>query len=126
MGMQTLVARCECGCGSPAPVTRGKQMRFVAGHNSRLSSNFTRRDQTRERNSGWLGDNASGNGIHTWLRKNFPKAGACSNCGTKGKTDRAFLRHPEPYTRDTSDYAELCRSCHIRFDRGSLKLAVTP
>ena len=75
-----------------------------------------RPDQRGELNPRWAGDNASGNGMHTWVRKNFVKSGVCSKCGKEGKTDRAFLRHPEPYTRNIEDYAEMCRSCHMRMD----------
>jgi hypothetical protein len=74
-------------------------------------------DQRGELNPNWKGDTVGWNGIHWWLRRNLPKAGCCEECGKKGKTDYAFRHHPEPYTRIRDDYAELCRSCHIRFDR---------
>jgi hypothetical protein len=51
-----------------------------------------------------------------WLLRNCPKTGVCEECGAEGKTDYAFKRHPEPHTRNRDDYAELCKSCHWRFD----------
>lgn len=112
---------CECGCGEPAPITRGKQMRFVQGHNGRLNLSEVRPAPRRgPANNKWLGEAAHHNGVHTWLRKNFPKAGVCDLCGRVGRTDHAFLNHPQAHTRNRNDYRELCRSCHVRFDRGLL------
>jgi len=54
--------------------------------------------------------------LHKWLRRHFSKNGACENCGKEGRTDWAFLGHPEPHTRDRIDYAELCRRCHMYLD----------
>ena len=115
--MQTVA--CECGCGQAAPVTRGIQRRFVHGHNGRLNLADVRPQILAlpgALNPGWRGADAHPNGIHTWLRRNYPKRGACERCGVKAKTDYAFKRHPEPYTRERDDYAELCRGCHVRFD----------
>jgi hypothetical protein len=56
------------------------------------------------------------NSVHMWLKRNYPKSGACEQCNSEGETDYAFLRHPETYTWDISDYAELCRSCHAKLD----------
>ena len=55
--------------------------------------------------------------IHKWLRRHFPKAGVCEECGAEGPTDYAFKKHPEPHTRDRDDYRELCRHCHMVFDQ---------
>jgi len=41
----------------------------------------------------------------------------CSRCGAEGKTEWAFLHHPQAYTREIADYQEMCRTCHYRFDR---------
>jgi hypothetical protein len=115
--MQAVVL-CECGCGAPAPITRGKQKRFVSGHNGRLNLPLVRVPYKRgAANIAWRGDAAASNGIHTWIRRNWAKARVCEECGAKGKTDWAFLRHPAPHTRERGDYRELCRSCHLRFDR---------
>jgi hypothetical protein len=60
--------------------------------------------------------------IHLWLQTWHPKIGICEECGkncagTRKGTHHAFLRHPEPHTRDRSDYAELCPACHVKLDR---------
>jgi hypothetical protein len=67
-------------------------------------------------NGRWRGEAAAKNSIHQWLDRQHPKKGACSDCGREGKTHRAFLRHPESYTRNPDDYRELCSSCHQRMD----------
>jgi len=57
-----------------------------------------------------------------WLGRHYPKTGICEECGSNvgvkypRGTHYAFLRHPEPYTRDRADYAELCPRCHKRKD----------
>ena len=104
------MARCECGCERAAAEGR----RFVHGHNRRgvpLSA------EARAKVTGRPVSPTAGRGaIHRWLRKHHPKAGKCDECGREGKTDYAFQRHPEPYTRAIADYRELCRSCHSRLD----------
>ena len=66
---------------------------------------------------------------HSWLRKHWPKTGVCQCCGRDvgtarkgGGTHYAFLRHPEPHTRDRADYLELCPRCHQRMDRYARKV----
>lgn len=121
-----VVTLCECGCGSPAPITRGRQRRFVVGHNGRVNLATVRPQQHGTANHRWLGDAAHSNGIHTWIRRNWKKQGACETCGKDGRTDWAFLYHPEPHTRERSDYIELCRSCHVRFDHFGLAWQCRP
>jgi NUMOD3 motif len=67
--------------------------------------------------SAWKGDSASKEAKHMWLVRHFPKTGVCEHCSAAGITQYAFLRHPAEYTRDRTDYRELCDPCHRRFDR---------
>ncbi len=69
-----------------------------------------------EQNPAWKGDDASQSAFHAWLRHNYPYTGVCEECGEERRTEWAFLRWPEPYTRDRDDYREMCRSCHTNFD----------
>ena len=139
---------CECGCGEPAPIAKvtnrrkghikGEPIRFVNGHNQRgipkspehrakiaaYARNMTKEhrarlsEERRRRPLAAASEITSGT-IHQWLERNYPKAGVCEGCGLTGKTDRAFLRHPEPHTRNPDDYVELCRRCHTIFDVSS-------
>lgn len=74
----------------------------------------------------WKGDAATGKSIHDWLNKTFPRSGTCEGCGANpglGRTGTgyAFLRHPSLYTREISDYRELCRRCHHLLDEPHAK-----
>jgi hypothetical protein len=112
---------CECGCGQPAPVAtrnrydrgqrKGEPLRFVSGHNRNPFPVLRG-----ENSPHWRGDEVSYYGIHVWLQKHHPKSGVCSECGEAKRTEWAFLRHPEPHTREISDYREMCRQCHARLD----------
>ena len=105
---------CECGCGESAPIarqndpkrgyTKGQPVRFVKGHSIKNGL------------APWFkGDQAGYRAIHTYLRKHFPKAGACEECGKEGRTDYALIRGRE-YSRKREDYRELCRRCHVLYD----------
>lgn len=54
--------------------------------------------------------------LHRILARENPKTGVCEECGANGRTEYAFLRHPEPHTTNRDDYRELCHSCHKRLD----------
>lgn len=126
-----MMTLCECGCGQPAPIAhqtdraqgyvKGEPRRFVKGHHRRVQpcSKETREriaaTKRGERNPNWKASSGL-NETHTALRRAHPKRGRCEQCGREGRTDYAFLRHPEPYTRERADYVELCRSCHTAYD----------
>lgn len=120
------VAVCECGCGENPGVyahserghERGEPRRWVPGHESR---GRTLSPETRAKITGRPPESdAKASAVHRWLVVHHPKAGTCEECGREGKTDYAFQRHPEPYTRDREDYRELCRSCHFRLDEPTI------
>lgn len=115
---------CACGCGRDPGVyaftdhrkgaIKGAPRRYCTGHSRK---GVTLNAETRAKITGRpIKADAGVGSIHKWLRQNFPKTGRCEKCGREGKTDYAFLRHPESYTRDIADYRELCRSCHFKFD----------
>jgi hypothetical protein len=75
---------------------------------------------TKDEHHGWKGDDVSYNGLHSWLRRNFPKTGVCEDCGavaTSRAHDYASIDHT--YTRNREDWLELCRACHKKLDRAS-------
>lgn len=74
-------------------------------------------NQLGENNSGWKGDRVKYVSVHVWLLRHYPKTGSCEFCGKVGKTDHAYKHNPEPYTHNREDYLELCRGCHVRFDK---------
>lgn len=96
---------CECGCGKPAPIVSQTNVRQgrVKGQPGRFIHNHHRRIHE-----------AHSATVHEHLRKTYPKTGVCERCKKERKTDWAFKRHPDPYTRDIKDYEELCRGCHLK------------
>ena len=67
-------------------------------------------------------EDATYSSIHRWLHRNVSKTGYCSDCGEfKGQHGRGsgtdWANISGTYSRDPSDYRELCRTCHIRYDK---------
>lgn len=69
----------------------------------------------------WKGDETGYNKKHDWIRKHWGRATKCINC--KGKNSQTFewANLSRTYKRERSDWIQLCRSCHIKFDRRKLK-----
>lgn len=62
----------------------------------------------------WKGDKAGYGAIHAWVALHKTRRGQCETCGDTRRT--TFANVSGEYRRDTSDYAELCYSCHKLFD----------
>jgi hypothetical protein len=53
--------------------------------------------------------------VHMWLNAHFPRIGRCEFCArTNRATEYASIGHT--YTRQRSDWFELCKRCHKAFD----------
>jgi hypothetical protein len=53
--------------------------------------------------------------VHIWMRHNFPPVGRCEFCATTvRRTVYASIGHT--YTRNRTDWFELCDRCHKAFD----------
>lgn len=55
--------------------------------------------------------------IHDWVNRHRGKALKCEQCGSDKNVQWANKSHE--YKRDLSDWLELCRKCHIKYDRQS-------
>lgn len=73
----------------------------------------TPRNQTGEKNSRWKGDFAGYSAFHLRVYMARGKASKCSRCGAGSVFDWANLTGRY---EDVSDYAEMCRSCHRKYD----------
>lgn len=106
---------CECGCGQQTAIAtknhtrsrtaKGQPRRYIRGHNIRGG-----------RASWWKGDEVGYRALHTYLNIHYPKSGGCEECGEQASTDYALIRGRN-YTRNREDYRELCRPCHVDYDR---------
>jgi hypothetical protein len=120
---------CQCGCGALTPIAKagdsrrgivaGEHIRFAHGHASTaLKKGRPRSAEERRKMS--IGRGGTGEStirtLHSTLAREHPKIGVCEECGTHGKTEYAFQRHPEPHTSERGDYRELCTKCHKLFD----------
>lgn len=78
--------------------------------------------RSNENSSVWVGDKVSYPALHTWIRNKLGTPRYCSNCD--GKKAKAFdwANISREYKRDVNDFIRLCRSCHKKFDMGSLNL----
>jgi len=59
---------------------------------------------------------------HRWARKTIKKSGVCNHCYETKKTDLANIS--KQYYKEISDWIELCRACHIKFDRQPNRLMI--
>ena len=120
MEQGTTAKLCECGCGQPAPISpgndnqggwlKGQPKKFIRGHNIK-----------NDRAPWFKGDAAGVGALHTYVRKYFPKSGVCEECGKRtSRTEYALIKGRQ-YSRDRSDYRELCKLCHNRYDEISDK-----
>lgn len=75
-----------------------------------------------EKNPNWKGENVKNKKVyHEWLRSRYPVPKLCTNCNKEKKLYLASI-NGHNYTRNINDYKFLCASCHIKFDRGIIKL----
>lgn len=56
-------------------------------------------------------------GIHKWIVRNYGRANKCENCGTLSAKCYDWSNISLMYKRDIADWWQLCRSCHIGFDK---------
>jgi hypothetical protein len=107
---------CGCGCGEPIPLANCTRPKDGIFKGQQSSARFLRGHHLRAQGAPWFkGDDAGYNALHTYLRKYFPKAGRCEECGRAAPTDYALIKGRE-YSRDRNDYRELCRRCHVSYD----------
>ena len=117
---------CQCGCGQPTTIVtynnnsdgsvKGQPRRFIRFHHLKFH-------QKGAANPRWEGDDVSYGGIHSWLMRNIPKQGKCSECGATPRPQGSRKYGTEwhnlsgKYQRNTSDWIELCKRCHSVADQ---------
>jgi predicted CXXCH cytochrome family protein len=72
-----------------------------------------KRHQAGPANSAWKGNGATYTAFHSRVYRTRTKTGICTRCHAPSKTEWANLTGRYEHT---DDYAEMCRSCHRRYD----------
>jgi len=68
------------------------------------------------KNSMFKGDRVGYDALHDWVKVRLGKANLCCMCGcTEGYIDWANIS--QEYKRDINDWMQLCRKCHINYDK---------
>lgn len=75
-----------------------------------------------ERAYNWKGDKVGYSGLHKWVSLRLGKAKVCEVCSNAKSKVVDWANKSHQYKRDLRDWLELCRSCHIRYDKGSLEI----
>jgi len=60
--------------------------------------------------------------IHIWIKKNYGKANHCENPNCPHKNPIRFewaLIHGKEYDRKIENFIQLCKSCHLNYDKKS-------
>jgi len=74
-----------------------------------------KRNQLKENNSSWKGDNATYAAFHYRVEKERGKPHYCSVCGTMDKNRYEWANLTGNYN-DINDYARMCIPCHRKYD----------
>ena len=72
--------------------------------------------QRGEKHWNWKGENVKYRRLHGWLVLTYGKANHCEECRDKHAKVYDWANISGEYKRDPSDYKQLCRKCHIKFD----------
>ena len=76
-----------------------------------------------EKNYKWIKDSkkVSYIGIHQWLLREFGRASKCENknCDNKSKVYDWSLLRGKKYERKRENFWQLCRKCHIAYDKSN-------
>lgn len=67
-----------------------------------------------EGNPFWKGNSVGYTGLHTWVKRRFPKPLFCQKCHKNEPYDLANKNNQ--YKRDLDDWEWLCRKCHMEND----------
>jgi len=106
--------------GLPKCKICGKQL-------SRYNATYCREHKgiayTGDKHPKWKGNNVGYGALHTWVEREVGKASKCTNPKCKGKSNIfEWANISGKYKRDLDDWKELCRSCHMVFDKVGYKV----
>ena len=64
----------------------------------------------------WLGNKAKIKAIHMYIYKIYGLATKCDKCGDKNAKKYEWSNISRTYSRDMSDWWQLCINCHRKYD----------
>lgn len=70
-------------------------------------------------NHNWKGDEVGYSALHDWLRRILGTPKRCENCGTTRHSKYEWANLSGKYKRDVSDWARLCKMCHVLIDNSA-------
>lgn len=56
--------------------------------------------------------------LHIWVSKKLGKPKYCEHCKSTKKEHYDWANVSKKYKKDVADFIRLCRSCHIKYDKG--------
>lgn len=75
-----------------------------------------KRNQYRQNNSSWKGDNVTYAAYHYRVKSARGKANMCENCGRNDSVIKYDWANISEKFNDVNDYKMMCRSCHFKMD----------
>jgi hypothetical protein len=75
-----------------------------------------------EKHPQWKGDDVGYSALHTWIYRTWKKKEVCEFCGEDKKLD--WANKNGIYNRNKINWLNLCRKCHLRYDRENPKRPV--
>ena len=111
---------CSCNCAGLAS----------KGRRNSPETEFKKGELADEKHPNWKGDEVGYFALHAWLQRKVGKAECCENrkdgclpfkCSGKSETYN-WANRSKLYKRDLTDWPSLCMSCHMRCDKGGIKL----
>lgn len=60
--------------------------------------------------------------LHYWVNKQLGKATSCATCGSNNWVE--WANKSGEYKYDLSDWIELCKKCHFKYDKQYLRMEV--
>lgn len=91
-----------------------EKMRQIA-----LKGNYKPLVRTGKDSYSWKGDRVGYSALHTWVKNKLGKPYLCVICKTTNANRFEWANISHTYKRDVSDWIRLCKSCHLKYDKGN-------
>lgn len=79
-------------------------------------SRFSMGKRVGDKAAAWKGDGITYGSMHNWISHVLGRPSLCENCETTTAVRFEWANLSGEYKRDISDWARLCKSCHMLID----------